>query len=62
MIYVLKKHKYNLKFLNKTSKYFLSGLIFFLFNLFGKEAFLIEKRNSVKTGNLTIDEVLKITN
>jgi hypothetical protein len=59
MIYALVKHNYNLKFLKKTLKYYITGLIYLLFNLFGKEGFLIKKRNAVCLGNLTIDEVLK---
>jgi glycosyltransferase involved in cell wall biosynthesis len=57
--YALVKHNYNLKFLKKTLKYYISGLIYLLFNLFGKEGFLIKKRNAVSIDNLTIDEVLK---
>ena len=59
MLYVLIKHNYNLEFLKKTLKYFITGTIYFFFNLIGKEDALIEKRNSIRLGNLSIDDVLK---
>lgn len=59
LFYVLKKHKYNVGLLKFGIKYCITGLVYFLFNIIGKESILVCNRNAVKMDNLTIAEVLK---
>jgi glycosyltransferase involved in cell wall biosynthesis len=57
--YVLKKHHYDFGLLKYSSKYYVTGLVYFLFNLLDKEGFLVNNRNEIHLNKLTIEEVLK---
>jgi hypothetical protein len=59
LLYALKKHHYNVEFLKFGVKYSLTGLVYFLFNLFGKESILVNKRNAVRIDSQTIKEIIK---
>ncbi|MFA5851071.1 MAG: glycosyltransferase family 2 protein [Spirochaetales bacterium] len=47
MAYLLKKHKYDPKWVRFLLKYYLSGFVYLLFNIAGKEEYLIKRRNRV---------------
>lgn len=47
MSYLVKKHKYAPSWVKFLLKYYLSGLVYLLFNIVGKEEYLIRRRNKV---------------
>lgn len=57
--YVLKKHHYDFGLLKFVSKYYVKGVLYFLFNLLGKEEILVNNRNEIHLNKLVIEEVLK---
>jgi glycosyltransferase involved in cell wall biosynthesis len=59
LLYVLKKHNYDNRLLKFAVKYFIAGLVYFLFNMISKEGFLVNRRNQIHLNKLAIEEVLK---
>lgn len=59
MLYVLKKHSYNFQLMKFAFKYYLSGMVYFLYNLFGREMVLVKGRNAVLMNNILISDILK---
>ncbi|KQR91845.1 hypothetical protein ASG01_12630 [Chryseobacterium sp. Leaf180] len=59
IVYILKKHMYNINIIKFFVKYYLSGFIYFLFSLVNNEKFLINRRNATRISKLTIDEILQ---
>jgi hypothetical protein len=58
MLYVLKKHSYNLEILKFAIKYYLSGSIYFIYNIFGKESILVARRNEVPLHPISINNLI----
>ena len=46
--YVLKKHNFSIPFLKFAFRYYIAGIVYFCFDIFGKEQKLINKRNAVQ--------------
>lgn len=59
ILYVLKKHHWNISFFKFAVKYFTSGLVYFLFNIIGKESVLVSKRNAVELSPVFIEAILE---
>lgn len=59
LLYALKKHHYPADFLKFGIKYSLSGVVYWLYNMVGKETVLVNRRNVIKLNSLSIEEVLK---
>jgi len=58
ILYSLKKHHWNISFIKFALKYCLSGILYFVFHLLGKEDVLVQKRNAIILSPLTIQEIL----
>ncbi|WP_418263901.1 glycosyltransferase family 2 protein [Flavobacterium faecale] len=58
MIYVLKKYNYNPALSLTSAKYFLTGMVYYIFSKLKIENFLIQRRNQVKIMNLPIQNIL----
>lgn len=54
MLYALNKHSFNLKLMKFAIRYYISGSVYFLYNLFGKEEILVKKRNAIKLENIPL--------
>jgi len=48
IFYILRKHKFSLKYLMFSLKYFVASIVYFVFNMIGLEHILIQNRNKVK--------------
>jgi glycosyltransferase involved in cell wall biosynthesis len=58
-LYALNKHNYDIDFLKFGVKYCITGFVYFLFNIAGKETFLVNRRNEVRLSPVSIEVILK---
>lgn len=59
LLYALKKHHYPIDFVKFGIKYSVAGVVYWLFNMVGKENILVSRRNAVPVDNLCVEDVLK---
>lgn len=58
VLYVMKKYNYKIEYLIFGIKYILTGLVYYLYSILGKENVLVSNRNELKLRNQSIEEVL----
>ena len=59
ILYVVKKHSYDLKIMKFAFKYYISGMLYFFYNIFGKEDILVKKRNELQLEDTRYDLLIK---
>ena len=59
IFYVLNKNKFKINQILFFCKYIFIGVVYYLFNLFGKENILLDKRNQVKIKRIALNQFLK---
>ena len=62
IFYVIKKNNFQISQILFFCKYIFTGIVFYVFNLFGKESVLLQKRNQVKFKSVTLEAFFETIN